>query len=234
MSSMPKVGIMMPVYNTAKYLKEAIISCMDQTYGNLVLGIVDDGSMDGSQKIITDFKVSFPNTIRMHVQEHQGCPAARNACLELLKDCDIIARQDSDDTQSTSRIKESVDYLLTHTDERIVTCYATEVDEAGVFIKSLLHQMDSQQYLYGKGGNPVNASIVCWRDVYDTVGGFDTNYPGASDGEWNIRALTITQQPWGILTEQLYTYRRHPSQVTSQHPVANIQNDALRAHGYLK
>lgn len=74
---MDKVSVIVPVYNVKKYLKQCVISILNQDYSNLELILVDDGATDGSGDICDIFKDEFPSILVIH-QENQGLSAARN------------------------------------------------------------------------------------------------------------------------------------------------------------
>ena len=77
----PKVSIIIPVYNAEKYLKICLTSCANQTYQNLEIITIDDGSTDNSLSILQDFTKKHPITIKQ--QQNSGGSAARNAGLKL-------------------------------------------------------------------------------------------------------------------------------------------------------
>lgn len=76
-----KISIIVPVYNTYEYLPRCLQSICDQTYKNIEVICVDDGSADGSEKIVDKFAEDNSNFIVIH-QENQGESAARNKGLE--------------------------------------------------------------------------------------------------------------------------------------------------------
>mgnify|MGYP001064110202 CR=1 FL=1 len=71
---MPKVSVIIPTYNHACYLPEAIESVLDQTYRDFEVIVVDDGSSDNTQEVVTRFGVQV---IYIH-QENRGLPASHN------------------------------------------------------------------------------------------------------------------------------------------------------------
>lgn len=89
------ISIIVPVYNVEKYLDRCIQSIVEQTYRNLEIILVDDGSTDGSEKICDSWAVK-DNRIRVIHQNNMGGGAARNAALDVAKG-DFIAFVDSDD-----------------------------------------------------------------------------------------------------------------------------------------
>lgn len=89
------ISIIVPVYNVEKYLDRCIQSIVEQTYRNLEIILVDDGSTDGSEKICDSWAVK-DNRIRVIRQNNMGGGAARNAALDVAKG-DFIAFVDSDD-----------------------------------------------------------------------------------------------------------------------------------------
>ena len=88
------VSVIIPVYNVAPYLREALNSVVKQTYSNLEIIIIDDESTDGSKQICEEYK-SDPR-IRIVRQKHAGVSKARNTALSLATG-DYIAFLDSDD-----------------------------------------------------------------------------------------------------------------------------------------
>ena len=74
---MEKVSVIIPVYNVEKYLKECVESVLSQTYENLEVILVDDGSTDGSGKICDEFSVKDSRVLAFHMK-NQGVSSARN------------------------------------------------------------------------------------------------------------------------------------------------------------
>ena len=81
-NEMKKISIVMPVYNTADYLEKCIRSVLNQTYTNIELICVDDGSSDGSEKIVDEIAKEDSRIVVVH-QENAGESAARNVGLRL-------------------------------------------------------------------------------------------------------------------------------------------------------
>ena len=73
-----KVGIIVPVYNTEKYLKKCLNSLVKQTLDEIEIIIINDGSVDKSQEIIDEFSNQYPDKIKSYIQSNSGQAAARN------------------------------------------------------------------------------------------------------------------------------------------------------------
>ena len=93
---MKKVSIIIPVYNTEKYLKKCLNSVVKQTYKNIEIIIVNDGSPDNSQNIIDKFKQQYPKLIKSFIKKNGGLSDARNYGIEKATG-NYIAFLDSDD-----------------------------------------------------------------------------------------------------------------------------------------
>lgn len=223
--SLPLVSIMMPAWNVGKYIKEAIESCQRQTYENWELCIVDDGSEDNTYDVAMYMSIQ-DTRIRVHRQPHGSCPTARNTSLAMMTG-DIIARQDADDLQDPTRLDKQVLYLLDHELTDIVSCRMYWLQGDKLKLQNALG-MIPDAYMVGKGGRPVNASIVAWKSVYDQVGGYKEHQAAGSDGDWNFRAI-LADMKWGFIDEPLYIYRRHPEQITKRLSVQQrATHDAAR------
>lgn len=119
MKTQPLVSFLIPVYNSELYIKEAINSCLNQTYKNIEICIVNDGSTDSSRDIIKIYEERFNNIKAYHFKRNKGKVAAFNKAYELSKG-EYIAFFASDDVNYENRIEESLkkigDYPLLFSD----------------------------------------------------------------------------------------------------------------------
>lgn len=92
-----KLSVIVPVYNTSKYLKKCLDSILNQTFQDIELILVDDGSTDNSYSILEEYKKKYPKKIVLLQKENGGQGSARNLGLKHAKG-DYITFVDSDDT----------------------------------------------------------------------------------------------------------------------------------------
>lgn len=126
-SATPRVSVVMSLYNSKKYLVEAIDSVLNQTFSQFELIIVDDGSSDSGVDIVNSY--SDPR-ILLITQKNRGLPAALNKAIEVARS-DMIARMDPDDICLPERLIRQYDYLQQHPESVIVGSAATCIDEHG-------------------------------------------------------------------------------------------------------
>lgn len=100
----PKVSVIMPVYNSERYLRQAIESVLSQTYQDFELIIVDDGSTDNSQAIIKEYAGKDKRIYYAFHEENRGVSAARNTALSMAQG-EWIAIIDSDDAWHPERLE---------------------------------------------------------------------------------------------------------------------------------
>jgi glycosyltransferase involved in cell wall biosynthesis len=105
----PLISVVMPVYNTEQYVGEAIESILLQTFPNFELIIIDDGSTDGSQKIIAEF-VRRDKRVRSIFASHRGTSEAQNTGIGLAKGA-YIAHLDADDVSLPERLEVQWDWM---------------------------------------------------------------------------------------------------------------------------
>ncbi len=115
----PLVSVIIPVYNTAPYLKKCLRSIIEQTYNNLEILCVDDGSTDGSNLILDEFAVDDPR-IKVISTPNRGVAAARNTGLAISTG-EYIGFVDSDDYIHKS-MYETLVKLMLNNDVDIVSC----------------------------------------------------------------------------------------------------------------
>lgn len=114
MTSQPLISVIVPVYNTEEYLRRCLDSIAQQTYTNLEIICVDDGSSDGSGAILDEYAAKDSRFVVIHKQ-NAGQAAARNDALNVATG-EYIANLDSDD------------YLELHAYETALSYFSDEVD----------------------------------------------------------------------------------------------------------
>ncbi len=106
----PKVSVIISVYNVKTYVAEALDSVINQTYKNLEIIVVDDGSNDGSENICDEY-AKKDERIKLIHQENRGLSAARNTGLNNMTG-EYVAFLDSDDAFLSETIEKSLDAML--------------------------------------------------------------------------------------------------------------------------
>lgn len=114
----PLLSIIIPVYNIEAYLNRCVLSILSQSYRNIELILVDDGSTDGSSALCDEW-VSKDQRVKVVHKENGGVSSARNVALEMAKG-DYLTFVDSDDFLAPDTYSVNMDYLIGHDDVDIV------------------------------------------------------------------------------------------------------------------
>ena len=126
----PAITVLMPAYNTGKYIDTAIRSVLAQHFSNFELLIINDGSTDDTEQVIRSF--SDPR-IRLINQQNQGIAAALNLGL-LNANAALVARFDADDICLPTRLQEQFDFMQAHPQHIIVGSDALYIDRDGEYV----------------------------------------------------------------------------------------------------
>ena len=162
------VSVIMPTYNRAGYIRDAVDSVLTQTYSNLELIVVDDGSTDGTEEIITPF-LRDPR-IQYVKQENAGVAAARNRGLSLRKG-DLVAFIDSDDIWEPEKLSIEVAIMKALPEAGIVCSDFSAVKGSALMEKSHIRSYFSV----------FNDYALSYQDIFSHRLGQSTE--GLSEGE---------------------------------------------------
>lgn len=180
----PLVSIIIPCYNQALFLEEAVDSVLNCTYPNFEIIIVDDGSHDHSAKIALKIHEKYPEIIHVIMQENAGPSKARNVGVKAARGKYILPL-DGDDKISKDYIKEAIDIFEKNNDVKVVYCEAEKFgNESGhlklkTFSKKAL-AMD----------NMIFVSALYKKTDWKKCGGYDTQMTwGSEDWEFWINML---------------------------------------------
>ena len=130
---MPLVSVMMPVFNAEEYIGQAIESVISQTYPYWELIIVDDGSTDGTSKIVERY---VDRRIKVISQINSGEATARNTALEAVQG-EYLAFLDADDMWLPEHLEQTVSYLVNHPDADAVYSDGHYCDQNGLLLQTL-------------------------------------------------------------------------------------------------
>jgi glycosyltransferase involved in cell wall biosynthesis len=205
MVSRPKISVVMPAYNAAAYLDEAIRSILNQTFRDFEFIIINDGSSDDSSPILGKYE-SLDSRIQVYHQENQGMIAALNRGCRLARG-EYIARMDADDISLPRRLDTQLKYIEGHPRIGILGTWIYSIDKSGSkkapWRPSTNPKMLKWTHFYGVC--VCHPSVLMRREVVERL---DFYRPEAIHGEdvdlW-LRASSITD--FGNVPEILYEYR---------------------------
>lgn len=179
MSFPPRISVIMPVFNEAEFVHDAIQSILDQTFADFEFIIIDDGSTDATLPIIQSFQ---DPRIRCIIQENKGLTRSLNNGLSLATG-QYIARMDGNDISLTNRFKMQVDFLDTHCETGLVGAFYFNIDQNGKLVKKYTYQTEDQvirKILLTDC--PFCHSLVMFRKLcVDAVGGYRDKIGPAED-----------------------------------------------------
>lgn len=208
---MHKVSVIIPTYNYAKYVRGAIESALAQTYRPIEIIVVDDGSIDNTRDVLSDY-ISKGN-INYLYQNNKGPSAARNAGLKISKG-EYISFLDADDLIDKRKLEIQVKCLENHAE------YGVAFSDFRLFKEDdLLHlipphikfsgELTFNDLISGKAFPPHTTLVR--REVFDKVGIFDESLKECEDPEFWMRAL-IAGTRFYYVDQVLSFYRIHSQQ----------------------
>lgn len=217
---MPRISVIMPVYNNAMYLQEAVNTILWQTLKDLELIIIDDGSTDGSAGIIHDLKDTRVKKIFHSV--NMGIVTSLNQGLDLAQG-EYIARMDSDDAAALNRLEVQA-YFMDQNPHIDICGTGYTTNYLGPVKLNPMHHEEIKVWLLFHSCL-LHPSVMMRRSSIDRLGiRYDYNYPHAEDYElWN--RLSSTAQLANVPHNLMY-YRTHGGQISNKHRV--IQDDSAR------
>jgi glycosyltransferase involved in cell wall biosynthesis len=221
----PKVTVLMPLYNTAAYLEEAIQSILSQTYTDFEFIIINDGSTDNSKQIVEKFQDSRIRIINN--EQNIGIIATRNKGLHMAKG-EYIANMDSDDISLPDRIDKQVKYLDSHPDVAVIATKLVTINENGCEIGywhednicTTIPQINKTLPVINCIGQP---TAMMRKEIIKSIG---YNHFYLHNEDWGLWLdLLVARQTIAKLDEVLLKYRIHSTSTTV---VANKKGVAVK------
>ena len=207
-----RVSIVLPVYRGARYLPEALDSCLAQTHANLEVVVVDDASPDETPEIVARYAKDDRRVIGIRNAQNLRLPGALNAGFARAGG-DLLTWTSHDNTYAPRAVETLVRYLCTWPDVDFVYSAYRVIDAAGAPQPGVVHASPPWNTAYW---NPFGPCFLYRRPVYEATGQFRPDMEYLEDYEYWVRVskrFRMMRLPW-----PLYDYRQHPDSMTGRAP----------------
>jgi glycosyltransferase involved in cell wall biosynthesis len=227
----PRVSVVMPTYNQAKYIHDALDSVLNQTFQDFELIVVNDGSTDHTPQILQEYQRQHAQHPQQHTlvvinKKNEKLPRALNTGFQ--QACGQYLTWTSSDNNMKPDMLEKMVAALDH-NPNVGFVYADwdVIDDDGQYVGTV-QSVDHDRHLLMRF-NYINACFMYRHACQDQVGLYDPDYIYAEDWEywWRIaQAFDMMRVP-----EVLYEYRVHGTSLTS---TAVMTQKKGKSAGYLK
>ncbi len=228
----PLVSIIIPVYNVLPYLREALDSVINQTYRNLEIIIVDDGSTDGSGEICDEYKAD--SRVRVIHQENRGLSGARNTGLDHMTG-EYVAFLDSDDAFHPDMVEVMMEALLRHAADMSICGHNNfKTEKSFKQVKQRVHiQFEKEEEYKGKEifiklleGR---LSVVAWDKIYKKEIWYQLRYPAGQVYEdfYIIPFVLERCEKVVVIPQILVDHRQRKESITQTFTVRNMKDYIL-------
>ncbi|WP_049753626.1 glycosyltransferase [Alkalilimnicola ehrlichii] len=237
-SAQPLVSVIMPAFNAASYIEEAIDSVLAQDYPHKELIVIDDGSSDDTVARVQ----AYGDRVRLLTQANQGSAVARNQGLDAAQG-EYIAFLDSDDVWLPGKLTAQVGYLEAHPDVGMIysdwlpwkrdkqskafpppEALAPATPDTGVPPEEIPLLTEGSGWLYNRllfGSLLHTITVMARRELIEQVGRFDPELKRGQDYDYWLRASRHTEIHQ--LDRVFALYRLHGSGCITQWPDINYE-----------
>lgn len=210
MTEYPLVSILVANFNNGQFITETLDSAVGQTYPNIEVVIVDDGSMDNSVSIIEDYISKHGDTRFKFYRndDNQGCGRIKRQCVAYSEGA-FFAFLDPEDTIVPEALETLMKVHIDHPEFSVVYCThylcneRLEPQSISTYPGTI---PQGQSHLTSTGGH-ISALAICKRRDYDKTTGIDASFEVAEDQDLYLKMEE--QAPVCFVDSPLYYYRKH-------------------------
>jgi glycosyltransferase involved in cell wall biosynthesis len=210
----PLVSVVIPMYQSEAWILDTLASVAAQTYPQVEVIVVDDGSTDRGADVVAEYAASGSRTVQLVRTVNQGVSAARNTGI-LASSGEFVALLDADDLWHPRKLEIQVDHLAGSGAPMCVCSYEMFEDQTGRPIGVVRFRIGSRAlrgWLALEGnGLLLPSTALIRRTVLDDMRGFDSEFSVSADLEFALRMEEFG--PLDAVPETLVRYRVHPAQM---------------------
>jgi glycosyltransferase involved in cell wall biosynthesis len=216
---MPKISVLMPVYNTKEeYLRQAIESILCQTYSDFEFIIINDGSTNNAKDVILSYK---DDRIRYFEQENKGIGATRNRSLKEAKG-ELCALMDSDDISLPNRLQIEAEYMDAHKDIDVLGSAFSYISDNTV----VTHKRNPKYIDWLKETQLGNPTVMFRRESFLKYG-LRCNEKISTSEDYEFYSRAARYLKFENLPDVLLNYRVLSSSNSHKYPGNLKQNDII-------
>lgn len=199
------VSIVLPIYNGAAYLRQAIDSLLAQSFSDFELIAIDDGSTDDSADVVGSY--SDPRIAFLR-QDNKGLAASLNRGIALARGR-YVARQDQDDVSFPERLAKQVEFLDAHPDIAVVGTWAEIVNASRRDTRFHRHPANPAvlRFLLLFDNPFVHSSVMMRKSVVDEVGGYTTDGTRQPPEDYELWSRIARRHSLSNIPQVLQRYR---------------------------
>ena len=204
LDSVPKISVLMTVFNAESYLQESLVSLLNQDFTDWELIVIENGSNDGSGKILRSF--SDKRIKATYLTENIGRTEALNLALNK-SNSEYIAILDADDISMGSRFTKQYKKLESDANIGLVGSWTQFIDSKGqnLYVKVGPKLHDEIVRLFATRNPFVHSSVMFRRNIALAIGGYDSSYKYAQDFDLILKIASISRVE--IIPEVLCAWR---------------------------
>ena len=205
---MANVSVIIPAYNAEAFMADTVKSVLNQTYQDLEIIVVDDGSKDGTLAALEQ----FGSGIRVHQQPNGGVARARNTGVGLAKGS-WVAFLDADDLWLPEKLERQLAIAsapMSYTDRLNIGSRGDLPELQSVVTR--MHDGDLFLPLLREGNFITNTSVMIRRELFEKLGGFYTGLNGTED--WDLWIRVAERHPIALVPQPLVKYRFHGGSIS--------------------
>lgn len=209
---MPAITVAIPVYNGAKTIRTTLESIIQQSFSDLEIIVIDDGSTDQTADIVRQIDDS---RIRLISYPNEGLAASRNRGIHQSQ-CELISFIDADDLWTADKLADQLAALQTAPKASVAYSWTDCVDQSARFCRRGSH-VSAEGHVYEKllMGNFLDSgsNALFRKSVFDTVGRFDVSLKAAED--WDMFLRVALDHTFAVVPKVQVLYRLSPQSMSA-------------------
>jgi len=223
MNSKNLVSVIMSAQNAGEYISKSIESILNQSYKNIELLIIDDGSLDNTYEVMKEFKRKEENVYIFKNTQNKGLTKSLNILLQNTQG-KYIARQDADDTSHKERIAIQVKYLEQHNLDFCSTRAIIKQNDR--VVPGISYYLPLKVHVKLK--NPmIHGTLLIKKDIISEIGGYDESFLYAQDYKL-LRDLLNNKYKYKIIKDPLYVLNMQDNISTKFKSEQKLLSDKIR------